>query len=325
VKLLIICVVVFLLIIFAAICSGLNIAIMALDPADRQAKRVLPLRRNTHLTLASILLTNVAVVSATSLVLDQYFAGWLAGILATLLIVVFGEVIPQAMFSNSPLLWASRFAPLLQVMVTVTFVISKPLQILLDRLFPRTRSKLQSRHELGLLITEHLSNVNSELDEDEVEIMRGALLLSEKRVRDIASPIRDTYWLTPDTELDDARIDEMKAQGYSRIPIFNRSLTTCYGVLLMKDLVDIDFDEQRIFVEDMSLHPSQLVGSMTALDTMFRKFISSNTHLIPVEKDDKIIGIVTIEDLIEEILGHEIEDETDRLTKKSRSRVRVKH
>jgi metal transporter CNNM len=334
VKLLVIIVVVILLIVFSAICSGLNIAVMALDPADlrrkaklgnKHAKRVLPLRKNTHLTLASILLTNVAAVSATSLVLDQYFVGWLAGILATLLIVVFGEVIPQAMFSNNPMLWASRFATLLRVMVYVTFIISKPLQLLLDRLFPYTRSKLQSRRELGLLITEHLTNDTSELDEDEVEIMRGALQLSEKRVRDIVTDIRHTYWLTPDTVLDDARIDEMKAQAYSRIPIFNRSLTTCYGVLLLKDLVDIDFEEQRYLVEDMSLHPTQLIGSMTALDTMFRRFISSGTHLIPVERDDHIIGVVTIEDLIEEIVGHEIEDETDRLAKKSRAQVRLKH
>jgi CBS domain containing-hemolysin-like protein len=62
----------------------------------------------------------------------------------------------------------------------------------------------------------------------------------------------------------------------------------------------------------MILHSTRLVGSMTALDTMFRTFITARSHLIPIEKDDRIIGIVTIEDLIEEILGHEIEDETDR-------------
>jgi metal transporter CNNM len=248
----------------------------------------------------------------------------LSGVIATLLIVVFGEVIPQALFSNNALLWASRFAPLLRGMVVITYVISKPLQLLLDKLFPRTRSKLQSRRELGLLITEHLSNDASELDADEVEIMRGALLLSEKRVRDIITPIAQTYWLTPDTALDDARIDEMKSRGYSRIPIFNRPLTKCYGVLLMKDLVDIDFDEQRYLVEDLTLYPSQLVGSMTALDTMFRKFIANGTHLIPVEKDDEIIGVVTIEDLIEEIVGHEIEDETDRTAKSSRARAHLK-
>ncbi len=310
-----------LLVLFSALCSGLNIAVMALDIGDlrrkaklgnRQARRVLPLRQQTHLTLASILLANVAAVSATSLVLSQRLNGWIAGLLSTLLIVIFGEVLPQALFAKNPLRWTSRFAPLLKAMIKVTYIISKPLQLLLDKLFPRQRAKLQTRHELGLMISEHLTNESSELDEDEVEIMRGALQLSEKRVRDIMTDIRHTYWLTRNTELDEAKIDEIKAQGYSRIPIFNIGLTTCYGLLLMKDLVDIDFGERTYHVDDMSLYPVQLVGSMTALDTMFRKFIAAGTHLIPIERDDKIVGIVTIEDLFEEILGHEIEDETDR-------------
>jgi len=80
----------------------------------------------------------------------------------------------------------------------------------------------------------------------------------------------------------------------------------------MKDLVDIDFDERAYPIGELPVHPTQMVGSMTALDTMFRKFIAAGAHLIPIEKDDEIIGIVTIEDLIEEIIGHEIEDETDR-------------
>lgn len=313
------------LVTLSAICSGLNVAVMSLDIADlrrkaklgnRQAQKMLPLRRNTHLVLASILLTNIAVVSATTLVLDQRLNGILAGLLSTLLIVVFGEVIPQALFSKNPLLWSSRFATMLRVMIVVSFVVSKPLQLLLDKLFPRQRTKLQSRQELGLMITEHLTNDTSELDGDEVEIMRGALSLSEKRVRDILTDIHHTYWLMPDTALDEARIDEIKIKGFSRIPIFNSSLTKCYGVLLMKDLVDIDFDDNNFKVEDMILYPAQIVGSMTALDTMFRKFISAGTHLIPVERDDKIVGVVTIEDLIEEIVGHEIEDETDRLKSK---------
>jgi len=108
------------------------------------------------------------------------------------------------------------------------------------------------------------------------------------------------------------KIDEFKAKGFSRIPVFNKELTICHGVILMKELVDIDFDDNEYKAEDMVLHPVQLIGSMTALDTLFKKFITARSHLIPVEKDDKIIGIVTIEDLIEEIFGQEIEDETDR-------------
>jgi metal transporter CNNM len=312
---------VIILIMISAICSGLNIAVMSLDPADlrrkaklgnRQAKRVLPLRTHTHLTLAAILLTNVAAVSACSLVLEQQLNGFVAGALSTLLIVVFGEVMPQALFSKNALGWSSLFAPLLKAMIAFTFILSKPLQLLLDKLFPRGRSKLQSRQELGLLVNEHLADESSELDDDEIEIMRGALGLSEKRVRDIMTDIRHTYWLTPDAILDEAKINEIKDHAFSRIPVFNKTLTKCYGILLMKNLIDVDFDEKELRVDDMPLYPVQLVGSMTALDTMFRKFISTGTHLIPIEKDDQIVGVATIEDLLEEIVGHEIEDETDR-------------
>jgi metal transporter CNNM len=309
------------LIIASAICSGLNVALMSLDLDDLQrkaildnkvAKKILPLRRRTHLTLASILFTNVAAVSATTLVLDQRLEGVLAGLLATLLIVIFGEVIPQALFSKNALFWTGTFAPLLQFMIIITYVISRPLELLLNRLFPHEKTQLQSRHELGLLLTEHLADNSSELDNSEVEIMRGALSLSEKKARDIITDIRHTYWLTMETELDDAKIDEIKEKGFSRIPVFNQELTECYGFIIMKDLVDIDFDEQRLFVRDMELYQTELVGSMTALDTLLRKFLRSGNHLVPVERDDRIIGVATIEDLIEEIVGEEIEDESDR-------------
>ena len=183
---------------------------------------------------------------------------------------------------------------------------------MLDKLFGRERSELHTRHELGLLITEHLGHRASELDDDEVEIIKGALQLSEKRVRDILKPIKQVYWLQPDAKINAKKIDEIKRLGWSRIPVFNKKLTTCYGVLLIKDMLDVNFDHDSIAVQDLPLHGVEVVGSMTALDTFFRKFISGKVHLIPIEKNNKIIGIVTIEDLLEEIVGHEIEDETDR-------------
>jgi len=314
-------IIVIVLVTFSALCSGLNIALMSLSLADLRrksklgnpaAKRVLPLRRNSNLTLASIILANIAVISANSLVLESKFNGWIAGIVSTLLIVLFGEIFPQAIFSRYALRFTSYFTGLLRLMIFVTYPVSKPLQLLLDKLLGRERTHLQSRRELGILISEHLTRDDSELDEDEVEIMQGALSLSEKRVRDIMTKIRNVYWLTPSTVINGEQIDEIKSKGFSRIPIFDRKLTRCYGVLLMKDLVDIDFDEHPQSVNDLPLYPAQIIGSMTALDTMFRKFIRSGTHLLPIERDDTIVGIVTIEDLIEEIVGHEIEDETDR-------------
>lgn len=314
--------IVILLIGLSAICSGLNVALMSLGLQDLRrkaklgnmdAKKVLPLRTNTHLTLSAILLTNVAAVSATSLVLESVLYGLFAGLISTLLIVIFGEIVPQAFLVRRALFFMARFSRLLRFMIFVTYPVSKPLQLLLDRLFQDETIQLQSRHELGIMISEHLNTKESELDEDEVEIIRGALQLSEKRVRDIMTPVDQVFWLTQLTVIDSEKIDEIKDSGRSRIPVFNQALTICYGLLLVKDLVDVDFDDYPPRVDELPLHPTEIVGSMTALDTMFRKFISSGTHLLPVERDDKIVGIVTIEDLLEEILGHEIEDETDRI------------
>lgn len=311
---------VLILVAMSAICSGLNVALMALKPADlrrkallgdKRAKRVVALRENSHLSLASILLTNVAVISVTSLVLEHRYNGLIALVVSTLLIVVFGEIIPQAFFLKNALSITAFFAPILRAMIVLTYPISKPLQILLDQLFGHDASKLHSRHELGLIIAEHTGHKDSELDEDEVEIIKGALKLSEKHVSEIMTPIKNVFMVYSNTIVDAEKIDEIKSQNYSRIPIFDKETKSPKGVLLMKDLVDIDFDERSYRISELPIHPLRTVGSRTALDTMFRKFIAAHSHLMMVERNDVIVGIVTIEDLLEELLGHEIEDESD--------------
>lgn len=311
---------VIILISLSAIFSGLNIALMSLDIQDlkrkaengnKQAKRVLPIREKSHLSLAAILFANVAVISANSLVLEHRYTGLLAGLISTILIVIFGEVIPQAFFVRFSLGFCAFFTPLVRLVIIITYPISKPLQLVLDKLLGHEKSKLHSRNELGMLIGEHLEGGKSELDEDEIEIMRSTLMLSKKRVNEIMTPISHTYWLNREALIDGHMIDEIKDMGWSRIPVFNTKLDKCFGIILIKDLIDMDFDNQPVRIKDLKLHEPTVIGSRTALDTMFRRFITAKSHLMPVEKEDKIVGIVTIEDLLEEILGHEIADETD--------------
>jgi metal transporter CNNM len=310
------------LVILAAIFSGLNISLMSLSIADltrkarlgnKDAKRVLPLRKNAYLSLASILFANEAVVSASTLTLEGTFNGLIAGIATTILMVVFGELLPQAIFVNSALRFCAFFAPLIQFMTIITYPLSKPLALILNRLIGEQDRILHTRAELGMLISEHKIADESELDDDEVEIIQSALLLSEKTVKDILQPIDSVYWLDETATLDAKTVDEITSNGFSRVPIFNKTLTECRGVLLMKDMVDISFDDNPVPVTSFPLHKTKLIGSKTALDTMFRKLTTIRSHLIPIEKDGKIIGIITVEDLIEEIIGHEIADETDHL------------
>ncbi|MBC7764224.1 DUF21 domain-containing protein [Microbacteriaceae bacterium] len=306
----------------SAIYSGLNIALMSLSRTDlrrkkklgnKEAMKVLPFRENSHLSLSAILFANVAIVSANALILEHHFNGLIAGLVSTLLIVVFGEVLPQAIFVKRALRFTALFSPLLKFTIWVTYPVAKPLQLILDKLIGQEKHLLHSRDELGLIIGEHQTDDSSELDEDEVGIIQSALQLSEKTVKDIMRPIDDVFWLPIDAELNEKTVDTITSHGYSRIPILSRNKTDCYGVLLMKDMVDIDFTGHPVPVSAFILHKTRVIGSRTALDTMFRKFISIHSHLVPIEKDDEIIGIVTIEDLVEEILGHEIADETDHV------------
>ena len=138
-------------------------------------------------------------------------------------------------------------------------------------------------------------------------------MLSETKVSDIMTPIKDVFWLTPNKIINDKLVDKIKEQSYSRIPIISNDLSEPYGLVLMKDMVDVDFDNNSRKVSDLKLHKLNVVGSRTALDTMFRKFIAAKAHLMAVEKNDKIVGVVTIEDLFEQLIGQEIEDETDNL------------
>lgn len=304
----------------SAIYSGLNIGLMSLSRSDlrrkatlgdRDAKKVAPFRDNSHLSLAAILFANVAVISATSLILEHHFNGIIAGVVSTILIVIFGEVLPQAWFVRFALRFCAIFVPLLRATIILTYVISKPLQLMLDRIIGDESQNLHSRDELGMIIGEHLNDDTSELDDDEAEIIRSTLQLSDKQVRDIMQPIENVFWLEYEAVLDAKTVDMITSRGYSRVPVFDRDLTHCFGVLLMKDMVDIDFDEHPQPVNSFALHQTKSIGSRTALDTMLRRFFSLRTHLVPVEKDSRIIGILTVEDLVEEIIGHEIADETD--------------
>lgn len=279
---------------------------------DNKAKKVLPLRQNSHLSLAGILFTNVAANSAVAIYLNQYLIGLVAGFISTILLVIFGEILPQAMFTRNALAICSSLSWLIRLMILITYPLSKPTQLLLDKLFHRQAARLHSRRELGFIFTEHVANSGSELDGDEVEIIQNTLQLSEKRVAQIMTPIRQVFWLPDTAMITQNMLAIIIERNYSRIPVFNKSLTQCLGILLMKDLLAIEPSSLPTPVRKLPLYSTKLLGSRTVLDTLFRKFIAAKTHMMPVEKDDEIIGVVTIEDLLEEIIGHEIEDESDR-------------
>ena len=308
------------MILFSAICSGLNVALLSLNLDDvrrkaklgqKTAKRALAIRRNVHFYLSGILLANVAFASGASILLGSALNGLAAVLISTILLVVFAEITPQAIAVKRSMRAISLFAPIIHAGTLLFYPLTKPLALLLDRLVGSAEAVLHTRNELSLLVADHLSG-DSELDEDEVEIVQNAIQLSEKRVKEIMTPIKKTYYLYENSVIDQKKLEEIKTKNFSRIPILNTSKTHAKSYLMMKDLIDIDFSERSYGLKDLKTYRTKTVGSMTALDTMFRIFIGAKRHLLTVEKDDKVVGIVTLEDMIEETIGHEIEDETDQ-------------
>ena len=133
------------LLILSGLFSGLNLGLMSLTPHDllviqeagtendrKYAKRIYPVRKRGNFLLCTILLGNVLVNSTTTILLDTLISGALAVASATLTIVIFGEIIPQAICSRHGLKVGSQTIFLTRFFMFLTFPISKPLSILLD-------------------------------------------------------------------------------------------------------------------------------------------------------------------------------------------------
>jgi metal transporter CNNM len=131
-----------LLIAFSAIFSGLNLGLFSLNRTDlerktelgnKQAARVLRIRKRGNLLLVSLLLGNVAVNAAISIILGDIASGVIAGIFATGLIVVFGEIIPQATCARYALAIGARTAWIIEITMVVLYPIAKPIAWILDK------------------------------------------------------------------------------------------------------------------------------------------------------------------------------------------------
>ena len=174
------------------------------------------------------------------------------------------------------------------------------------------------RTELKTLVTLHGEpQVTGEnrLTEDEVAIIKGTLDLQAKTAGDVMTDIAYVYSLSVDAKLDRKTLTYLVKAGHSRIPVY-RGNDRCdvFGLLLAKSLILVDPDD-GIPVSDVRIIKLPRVAAKTPLFDMLNRFQEGNSHMALVmetdDEDSKVLGIITLEDVIEELLGEEIIDETD--------------
>ena len=323
-----------ILVCFSALFSGLTLGLLGLDKIGLQivmsgdnahlaakAAKIAPIRDNGNLLLCTLLLGNVAVNASLSILMADLTSGLFGFVFSTIIIVIFGEIIPQAACSRYALDIGAFFVPVVQVLIYILFVFTKPLSLVLDVWLGDEIGTIHTRQELSELLRIHVDH--GAMDIEAGNVAQGAIKYQNMLVKDVMVEVCKCYMLSASDNLNFKKITEIFKSGFSRIPVYEKNKNDIIGLLLVKDLIFVDPEDEtpirnfiQIFGRSFLLcWPDQKLG-----DTL-RMFKKGGSHMAIVRdvKDGEdggdpyyvIAGVITLEDILEEIIGDEIMDETD--------------
>ena len=265
--------------------SGLNLGLMALDKTElkiiancgkksekKYAKTIEPIRKRGNFLLCTLLLGNVLVNNSLTILLDDLSNGLYAVIGATLGIVIFGEIVPQAICSRHGLAVGARTIWITRIFMFLTFPLSFPISLLLDKILGEEIGNVYDRNKLRELVT--VTKDLTDLQNEEVNIIAGALDLSKKSVTEVMTKIEDVYMLDINTILDFETVSDIMKRGYTRIPVFDNGKENVVALLNIKDLALIDPDDKTAMrtVIKFYQHPLVFVFDDQKLDSMLHEF-----------------------------------------------------
>ena len=334
-----------ILVVIAGLVSGLTMGLLSLDklslnvlsnggkPREQKyAKKIIPIVKRHHLLLVTLLLSNAAAVESMPLFLDKISSPVIAIVVSVTAVLIFGEVVPQALCTRYGLAIGATLSPLVVFLMIVTFPVSWPLSKLLDCLLGTEHGTFFRRAELSVLVDIHKTEDEENEDPltaDEVLIIKGALTMREKAVGAICTPINDLFALDIKETMGRATMNLVIEKGHSRVPVYQGTKKNLLGLLLIKNLIKIDPDDnlplEKVFNEYK--HPLYKVSEKMELYTVLNLFQLGKSHMFAVVRQnheigsdseitllqptDEVLGVITLEDIIEELIQEEIVDETD--------------
>jgi metal transporter CNNM len=276
------------------------------------------LTHGKHWVLVTLLLSNVITNETLPIVLDRTLGGgWPAVLGSTVLIVIFGEIVPQSICVRYGLPIGAWMAPCVLCLMYIMSPVAWPIAKLLDRLLGEDHGTIYKKAGLKTLVTLHktLGEAGEQLNSDEVTIISAVLDLKEKSVGTIMTPMEDVFTMSADTILDEHTMDLILSQGYSRIPIHAPDNAMNFvGMLLVKMLITYDPEDCKR-VREFALATLPETRPETSCLDIVNFFQEGKSHMVLVSEfpseDRGALGVVTLEDVIEELIGEEIIDESD--------------
>ncbi|KAJ2156655.1 hypothetical protein GGF46_005040 [Coemansia sp. RSA 552] len=368
------------LVLVGGLLAGLTLGLMSLDEVNLQilatsgtetqrafARRIQPIRKNGHWLLVTLLLANTVVNETLPILMDSVLGGGgiYAVIVSTAAIVLFGEIIPQALCARHGLAIGAFFAAPVRLLQYVLAPLGYPIALLLDHVLGASRGVIYKRAQLRELVSLSDTAHGGNLSADEVTIVQGALRLGDKLVADVMTDLANVFMVHTGACLDRRLMTEMVRRGHSRVPVYEGFRENIVGVLLVKSLVLLDPDD-AVPVRDARISTIPLVSTSTSLYDILNAFQEGGSHMAVVmgpppgtaaadarsrsqsssttltpnptapllqrahrhhasapslsfitgadaaaDPAHVPIGVITLEDVIEELIQEEIIDETD--------------
>ena len=318
----------FLLLILSGFASGSEIAFFSLSPTDlsnldeeknRVDGKIQQLRNDSERTLATILITN-NLVNVTIIMLCNYFfahvvsfgtAVWLqfvvVTVLLTFLLLLFGEIIPKLYCGQHALAVCRLFAPI----ITVLSKLFRPLaNVLIHSGMLAGKVVMKENHVLSVDDLEQaLELTDKEEIKEERDMLEGIVRFGDETAKEVMTSRQDVVDLDFSSSFPDV-IKCVVENNYSRIPVYQGSIDNIRGILYIKDLLP-HLSKPATFRWQSLIRPPYFVPETKKIDDLLRDFQTNKVHIaIVVDEFGGTSGIVTLEDVLEEIVG-EINDEYD--------------
>ncbi|MDY6966638.1 MAG: hemolysin family protein [Halobacteriota archaeon] len=318
----------FLLLLLSAFFSGSETAIISLSKAKvryladegiRRAKTLQKLLEDPHRLLSTILLCNnfvniAASAIATSLAIDyfnSYGVAFATGGM-TFLILTFGEITPKRVAIRHAERFSLLVAGPIAVLSFVLFPISRVLNAITDPFVKLTggedrENPLVTEEEIRTLVD--VGEKEGVFEENEREMIHRVFELGDTVVRELMTARTDMVSLEVKQSMEEC-LDLITSHGYSRIPVFEERMDNIVGVIYAKDILSYIWKKEKPQVKEI-MRPPYFVPETKMVDELLKEFQRGKMHIaIVIDEYGGTSGLITIEDIIEEIFGN-IFDEYD--------------
>src|SRR5436190_9671391 len=292
------------------------------EEGDKKALEIERLTANPNIFLSTILVVNsVAVIiasSMTTVLALRFFPNYgelIGTILISLVVLIFCEITPKTTAVQNPIRWARILVNPVRVAAWLLHPLIVALSTITNTLVRLMGGQMKHR---GPFVTEEelrlLVNVGEEegvLEEEETDMIHSIFEFADTTVREVMIPRIDMITLESDATVDEA-VDLALQGGFSRIPVYEETIDNIIGVLYTKDMLkQLREGHNSLPIREL-VRPAYFVPEMKKLDDLLREIRQKRTHMaIVVDEYGSVAGLVTIEDLVEEIVG-DIQDEYDR-------------